>query len=65
VERTSLAALARAGAAPMMRSPIRVAAHERPLLHVQGTLLVEDRVGDGDLADIVQLGGLLKLRFRM
>ena len=36
----------------------RVAAHERPLVLVQRPGLVEDRVGDGELADVVQLGAL-------
>jgi len=33
----------------------RVAAHEAPLLGFERTRLVEDRVGDRDLADVVQL----------
>jgi hypothetical protein len=33
-----------------------VPAHERPLVGVQRGRLAEDRVGDGDLADVVQLG---------
>ena len=32
-------------------------AHALPLVGVERTGLVEDRVGDGDLADVVQLGG--------
>ena len=36
----------------------RVAADERPLVLVERPGLVEDRVGDRDLADVVQLGGV-------
>ncbi len=32
-------------------------AHELPLLLVEGTGLLEDRVGDRHLADVVELGG--------
>jgi hypothetical protein len=39
-----------------------VAAHEGPLLLVEGSRLVEDRVGDRDVADVVQGGRVAQLR---
>jgi hypothetical protein len=39
-----------------------MAAHEGPLLGVEGAGLVEDLLGDGQLADVVQLGGLAEVR---
>ena len=36
----------------------RVPAHEAPLGLVERPGLLEDRVGDGDLADVVELGGV-------
>ena len=36
-------------------------AHEAPLLFIERARLVEDGVRDGDLADVVQLGGAFDL----
>src|SRR5258707_104309 len=45
-----------------MRSPDnRVAAHERPLLDAELTMLLEYRVWDRDLPDLVELRGLKHL----
>jgi hypothetical protein len=35
-----------------------MAAHERPLLGVEGTRLVQDAFGEAELADVMQLGRL-------
>ena len=57
-ERISSPTPASAGAA--LDDPLaddRMAMHEAPLLLVQRPRLVEDRLGDRDLADVVKLGG--------
>ena len=47
----------------MIRSPISVTADKRPLVLVEGGRRVQDRVGDGNLADIMQLRGLADLLY--
>jgi hypothetical protein len=47
----------------MICSPISVTADQRPLVLVEGGRRVQDRVGDGNLADIMQLRGLADLLY--